>query len=45
VTAFGTASFMLGMYQTNILDSAGILIVLPAAPRTARSASFPATAC
>jgi succinate-acetate transporter protein len=31
VTAFGTTSFMLGMYQTNILDSAGILIVLPAA--------------
>lgn len=31
VTAFATTSFMLGMYQTNILDSAGILIVLPAA--------------
>src|SRR6202034_1351596 len=31
VTAFGTTSFMLGMYQANILDSAGILIVLPAA--------------
>ena len=31
VTAFGTTSFMLGMYQTNILDSAGVLIVLPAA--------------
>ena len=31
VTAFATTSFMLGMYQTNMLDSAGILIVLPAA--------------
>jgi len=31
VTAFATTSFMLGMYQTHILDNAGILIVLPAA--------------
>lgn len=31
VTAFATTSFMLGMYQTHILNNAGILIVLPAA--------------
>ena len=31
VTAFGTTSFMLGMYQTHLLDNAGISIVLPAA--------------
>jgi len=31
VTAFATTSFMLGMYQTHILNDAGILIVLPAA--------------
>jgi succinate-acetate transporter protein len=31
VTAFGTTSFMLGMYQTHLLDNAGIPIVLPAA--------------
>jgi uncharacterized protein len=31
VTAFATTSFMLGMYQTNMLNNAGILIVLPAA--------------
>jgi succinate-acetate transporter protein len=31
VTAFATTSFMLGMYQTHILNNAGIPIVLPAA--------------
>jgi len=31
VTAFATTSFMLGMYQTHLLDNAGIPIVLPAA--------------
>ena len=31
VTAFATTSFMLGMYQTHLLNNAGILIVLPAA--------------
>src|SRR3984885_13028679 len=31
VTAFATTSFMLGMYQTHVLNNAGILIVLPAA--------------
>jgi uncharacterized protein len=31
VTAFATTSFMLGMYQTNMLNNAGVLIVLPAA--------------
>ena len=31
VTAFATTSFMLGMYQTHLLDNAGISIVLPAA--------------
>ncbi len=31
VTAFATTSFMIGMYQTGILNSAGIPIVLPAA--------------
>jgi len=31
VTAFATTSFMLGMYQTHILNNAGILVVLPAA--------------
>ena len=31
VTAFGTTSFMIGMYQTGILNSAGVPIVLPAA--------------
>jgi succinate-acetate transporter protein len=31
VTAFATTSFMLGMYQTHILNNAGIAIVLPAA--------------
>jgi uncharacterized protein len=31
VTAFATTSFMLGMYQTHILNNAGISIVLPAA--------------
>lgn len=31
VTAFATTSFMLGMYQTHMLDNAGIPIVLPAA--------------
>ncbi|MGH3157415.1 MAG: acetate uptake transporter [Streptosporangiaceae bacterium] len=31
VTAFGTTSFMLGMYQTHLLNNAGIPIVLPAA--------------
>jgi uncharacterized protein len=30
VTAFATTSFMLGMYQTGILNSAGLPIVLPA---------------
>lgn len=31
VTAFGATSFMIGMYQTHLLDSRGIPIVLPAA--------------
>jgi succinate-acetate transporter protein len=31
VTAFATTSFMLGMYQTHLLNNAGIPIVLPAA--------------
>ncbi len=31
VTAFATTSFMLGMYQTGLLNSAGVPIVLPAA--------------
>jgi uncharacterized protein len=31
VTAFATTSFMIGMYQTGILNSAGVPIVLPAA--------------
>ncbi len=31
VTAFATSSFMLGMYQSGLLNSAGVLIVLPAA--------------
>ena len=31
VTAFATTSFMLGMYQTHLLNNAGIAIVLPAA--------------
>jgi uncharacterized protein len=31
VTAFATTSFMLGMYQTHLLDNRGIAIVLPAA--------------
>jgi uncharacterized protein len=31
VTAFATTSFMLGMYQTNLLNNAGVPIVLPAA--------------
>src|SRR6266702_7442235 len=31
VTAFATTSFMLGMYQTGILNAAGTPIVLPAA--------------
>ena len=31
VTAFATTSFMIGMYQTGVLNSAGIPIVLPAA--------------
>ena len=31
VTAFATTSFMIGMYQTHLLDNAGIAIVLPAA--------------
>jgi uncharacterized protein len=31
VTAFATTSFMLGMYQTNLLNNAGVSIVLPAA--------------
>jgi hypothetical protein len=31
VTAFATTSFMLGMYQTHMLNNAGIPIVLPAA--------------
>lgn len=31
VTAFATTSFMLGMYQAGILNSAGVAIVLPAA--------------
>jgi len=31
VTAFATTSFMLGMYQTHLLNNAGISIVLPAA--------------
>jgi len=31
VTAFATTSFMLGMYQTNLLNAAGIPVVLPAA--------------
>ena len=31
VTAFATTSFMLGMYQTGLLNSAGTPIVLPAA--------------
>jgi succinate-acetate transporter protein len=31
VTAFGTTSFMIGMYQTHLLNNAGISIVLPAA--------------
>jgi uncharacterized protein len=30
VTAFATTSFMLGMYQTGVLNSAGLPIVLPA---------------
>lgn len=31
VTAFATTSFMLGMYQTGILNAVGTPIVLPAA--------------
>jgi hypothetical protein len=31
VTAFATTSFMIGMYQTHLLDNRGIPIVLPAA--------------
>jgi uncharacterized protein len=31
VTAFATTSFMLGMYQTHMLNNAGLPIVLPAA--------------
>jgi len=31
VTAFATTSFMIGMYQTHLLNNAGIAIVLPAA--------------
>lgn len=31
VTAFATTSFMLGMYQSGVLNSAGVAIVLPAA--------------
>lgn len=31
VTAFGTTSFMLGMFQTGLVNNAGVLIVLPAA--------------
>jgi succinate-acetate transporter protein len=31
VTAFATTSFMIGMYQTHMLNNAGIAIVLPAA--------------
>jgi succinate-acetate transporter protein len=31
VTAFATTSFMIGMYQTGLLNSAGVPIVLPAA--------------
>jgi hypothetical protein len=31
VTAFATTSFMLGMYQTGILNSAGVAVVLPVA--------------
>lgn len=31
VTAFATTSFMLGMFQTGLLNNAGVLIVLPAA--------------
>jgi uncharacterized protein len=31
VTAFGTTSFMIGMFQTGLLNSAGTPIVLPAA--------------
>jgi uncharacterized protein len=31
VTAFATTSFMIGMYQTDLLNSAGLPIVLPAA--------------
>jgi GPR1/FUN34/yaaH family len=31
VTAFASTSFMIGIYQTGILNSAGIPIVLPAA--------------
>ncbi len=31
VTAFGTTSFMIGMYQTGVLNAAGTPIVLPAA--------------
>ena len=30
VTAFATTSFMLGMYQTGLLNSAGVPVVLPA---------------
>jgi uncharacterized protein len=30
-TAFGTTAFMLSMYQTGLLNSAGVLIVVPAA--------------
>jgi uncharacterized protein len=31
ITAFGTTSFMLGMYQTGLLSPGGVLIVLPTA--------------
>jgi uncharacterized protein len=31
VTAFATTSFMIGMYQTHLLDNRGLPIVLPAA--------------
>jgi uncharacterized protein len=31
VTVFATTSFMLGMFQTGLLNNAGVLIVLPAA--------------
>ncbi len=31
MTAFGTTSFMLGMYETGLLDRAGVAIILPAA--------------